>query len=157
MELNESIAQIGLEPKIHRIKHITLHVKNLRFKCKRCATFCCKLGGPTLSTRDIERLKKTGCFETDFLDASNSRLKSTTNGSCIYLKIDAEKQIYECAVYNHRPALCRLYPFHFEETNANDFVLQIMPCMGLNPRYGEIINERFIIDTLLVALKTINF
>jgi Fe-S-cluster containining protein len=157
MELSENIAQISLEPQTHSVKHIALHVNNLRFKCKRCATFCCKLGGQKLSARDIERLKKTGHCETGFLDVNNSRLKSTANGSCVCLKFDAEKQTYECVVYNHRPTLCRLYPFHFEKTNTNDFILQIIPCMGLNRRYGEIINETFIIGKLLDALKAFNF
>ena len=110
MELSENIAQISLEPQAHSVKHITLHVNNHRFKCKRGAIFCCKLDGPKLSARDIERLKKTGRCETDFLDVDNSRLKSTANGSCVCLEIDAEKQTYECVVYNNRPTLCRLYP-----------------------------------------------
>jgi hypothetical protein len=41
--------------------------------------------------------------------------------------------------------------------NANDFILQILPCMGLNLQYREIINETFIIGKLLDALKAFNF
>jgi len=67
MELSENIAQISLEPQAHSVKHITLHVNDLRFKCKRCATFCCELGGPKLSARDIGRLKKTGPVKLTFL------------------------------------------------------------------------------------------
>ena len=134
MELSENIAQISLEPQAHSVKHVTLHVNNLRFKCKRCATFCCKLSAPELTARDIGRLNKTGRCETGFLDVINSRLKSTANGSCIYIEFDTEKQTYECVIYNHRPTLCRLYPFHFEKINASAFILQILPCMGLNLR-----------------------
>jgi hypothetical protein len=70
MELSENIAQISLEPQAHSVKHITLHFFYHRFKCKRCAIFCCKLDGPKLTARDVERLKKTGRCETDFLDVA---------------------------------------------------------------------------------------
>jgi hypothetical protein len=52
---------------------------------------------------------------------------------------------------------CAGFIHHFEKTNTNDFILQIIPCMGLNRRYGEIINETFIIGKLLDALKAFNF
>ena len=52
---------------------------------------------------------------------------------------------------------CAGFIHHFEKTNANDFILHILPCMGLNRRYGEIINETFIIGKLLDALKAFNF
>jgi len=53
--------------------------------------------------------------------------------------------------------IVQAYPFHFEKNNANHFILQILPCMGLNLRYGEIINETFIIGKLLEVLKAFNF
>ena len=87
---------------------------------------------------------------------SINRLKSTANSSCVYFELDAEKQTYERVVYNNQPTLCRLYPFQFEKTNADDFILQIPSCVGLNLRYGEIINEAFITGKLLDALKAFN-
>jgi len=156
MELNENIAQVDLGSQTCRIKRITFYVKNLRFKCKRCATFCCKLGGPTLSLKDIERLKKVGHSGTEFLDA-HRRLKSTVNGSCAFLRFDAEKRVYECAVYDYRPALCRLYPFHFEKASPHRFMLKIMPCLGISNHDGELIDEKFIFSFLLGALKDICF
>ena len=48
---------------------------------------------------------------------------------------------------------CAGFIHHFEKTNANDFILQIPSCQGLNLRYGKIINEAFIIGKPLDALK----
>jgi len=148
MELNENIAKIDFESKTPSLKHITLHFKNLKFKCKRCAIFCCKLGGPTLSTRDYERLKNAGLCDTDFLDNTQNRLKSKTNGSCIYLGFNPEKRVYSCAIYDLRPELCRIYPFCFKKTNSNFAILKIMPCMGINYHYGEPIDEKLITSYL---------
>jgi Fe-S-cluster containining protein len=157
VKLDENIARINLDPKTHSIKHATLYVKNLRFQCKRCATFCCKLGGPTLSASDVERLTKAGYCQTEFLEANHNGLKSAADGSCIYLKFDAEKQVYRCAVYDYRPALCRLYPFHFEETGPCCFILKLMPCLGINRRVGVLFDEEFIVARLLDSLKELSF
>jgi len=157
MELDGNIAQISLEPQTISVKNTKFHVKNLRFKCKRCATFCCKLGGPQLSLKDVERLKKAGHRETEFLDAAHGVLRNTASGSCIFLGFDAEKGVYKCAVYQRRPALCRLYPFYLGKTGPNSFVLKIMPCMGINRRHGEPVDERFIITRLLDALNDFCF
>jgi Fe-S-cluster containining protein len=156
MKLDENIARINLEPKTNSVKKVTLHIKNLKFQCKRCATFCCKLGGPRLSARDIERLKKAGYRETGLLEATHNRLKSAANGSCIYLKFDTEKQAYQCAVYDHRPALCKLYPLHFKKISPDCFDLKLMPCLGINRRFGELFDEKFILANLLDALKELS-
>jgi len=152
MKSDGKIAQIILEPKTRSVRHITFYIKNLRFKCKRCATFCCKLGGPTLTLKDVERLKKAGCCEADFLDIVHSSLKNTASGSCVLLKFDAEKSVYKCEVYHQRPALCRLYPFHLEKTGPNSLVLKIMPCRGTSRRYGELVEEKFFKNKLFDAL-----
>ena len=157
MESNGKIAEIILEPKTHNIKHIKFYGRNLRFKCKRCAIFCCKLGGPKLAFKDVERLKKGGCRETEFLDAPHGSLKNTASGSCVFLRLDTEKDIYRCEVYSNRPTLCRLYPFHTERTGLNSFVLEVMPCKGISRRSGEPINEKFIHAHLLDALNDMFF
>ena len=51
LEPNEEIARILLDPKTKQILGITIYEENLGFKCRRCATFCCKLGGPKLTKR----------------------------------------------------------------------------------------------------------
>jgi len=153
MKSDGKIAQVRFEPRTHNLHNITFYIRNLRFKCKRCATFCCKLGGPSLSLKDVERLKKAGHCEHEFLDATQGGLKNTAFGSCIFLTFDKQKSAYRCIVYRHRPALCRLYPFHFEKTSPNSFVLKVMACSGISYRAGELVNEMFIIAHLYDALK----
>ena len=151
MDSDGKIAEISIEPETGNVKYIALFGNNLRFKCRRCATFCCKLGGPRLSSKDIIQLKKAGLTRAEFLDATNRRLKSMVSGSCVFLKSDSQKQFYECTVYPYRPALCRLYPFHIEKTSSDRFVLKLLPCKGVN-RLGAIIDERFLIDNVLGLL-----
>jgi Fe-S-cluster containining protein len=152
LDFDEKIAEISIEPETGNVKHITLFSSSLRYKCRRCATFCCKLGGPRLFSKDITQLKKAGLTKAEFLDATNECLRNTISGSCILLKFDSQKQIYECTVYRNRPAPCRFYPFHIEKTSSDRFVLKLLPCKGINRRLGAIIDERFLIDNVLALL-----
>jgi Fe-S-cluster containining protein len=152
LDSERKIAEIRIEPETGKVEHITLFNHNLRFKCRRCATFCCKLGGPRLSSSDVERLRETGLTRAEFLDATNRTMKNTVSGSCVLLKFDSKKRFFECAVYPNRPALCRLYPFHVEKISSDGFVLKLLPCRGINRRFGTIIDERFLIGNLLGLL-----
>jgi len=154
---NENIAQINIELETFKIKHITFYERKFRFKCKQCASFCCKLGGPRLSANDVERLKQAGYDKSEFLDAVHGSLKNRANGSCIFLQLNKERNVYECSVYDSRPTLCRLYPFHLEKISPNSFMLKILPCRGINRRKGEFVDERFIIVHLLDAVYDLFF
>ncbi len=143
------IAEINIELETGKVKQIVLFGKNLRFKCQRCATFCCKLGGPRLSSKDVEQLRKAGLTRSEFLNATNGRLESTVSGSCMFLKFDSQKRCYECMVYYRRPVLCRIYPFHIEKISSDTFALELLSCKGINRRFGAIIDERFLIDNVL--------
>jgi len=163
LELNETLARITINLETRQIKDLSLHQENLRFKCQRCAVFCCRLGGPCLTGKDIERIKQAGYDAKDFLKPSlnskfkglpvSSGLKNKEDGSCVFLKFDAEKNSYECLIYDFRPALCRLYPFDFDWVSPNSIVLKFIPCCrGLNNPNGELVNEEFINGNLLEAL-----
>jgi len=151
MESNGKVAQLRLEPETCNLKEITLYIRNLRFKCQRCATFCCKLGGPQLSLKDIERLEKAGCKTVQLIEGKHDCLESKADGSCVFLRFNEKKDVYECSVHVSRPALCRLYPFYFEKTCANSFILKLLPCKGISRRIGEPVDEKFIISHLLHA------
>jgi len=138
------IAEIRLEPETFKIQCIKFYERKLRFKCKRCATFCCKLGGPKLSIYDVERLKQAGYDETEFLDAIHYSLKNTADGSCVFLQLNKERDVHACSVYDSRPTLCRLYPFYFQKMSPSLFVLKIMLCRGISRRIGEPVDEGFI-------------
>jgi Fe-S-cluster containining protein len=77
------------------------------FKCKRCG-LCCN--PPRLYKPDIERIKKLGYKEEDFLyidNFKNNYLKDK-KGKCIFLK--KGKKTASCIIYQNRPRICRLYP-----------------------------------------------
>ena len=161
--MKEVLAKITLDSKSRKIRDLSLLNKHFRFKCTRCATFCCQLGGPKLTKRDVERIKETGYRENFFLEPVNSEsetlsimgscLKSREDGSCVFLKSDTEHKRYECSIYDFRPVLCRLYPFSFVGVDSNTFALKFIPCCrGLNNSDGETVSERFIADHLLTPL-----
>ena len=162
--MNENIAEVILDPGAKRILRMTFYHDNLRFRCKRCAVFCCKLGGPILIKSDMERAKKAGHRLEDFLETTVDpkfkrlpmmvgNLKNNKDGWCILLKSSPRRGFYECPIYNSRPARCRLYPFDFERVSPNSFTLKLIPsCNGLNAEDGELVNENFITKHLLTPL-----
>ena len=163
MEFNEEIARIFLDPKTRQILDITICEEHVRFECQRCATFCCKLGGPKLTKKDIQRIEQAGCSAKEFFAPFKGRskssstfqgsLKSREDGSCVFLTFNPEKGNLKCSIYDSRPALCRLYPFDFEKINSKSIVLRLIPCCrGLNNPDGELVDERFIVSNMLDAI-----
>lgn len=155
---SEKVASITLNFKTRQVVDLNIYQRRLKFKCKRCATFCCKLGGPKLTEKDAERIKKAGYRKENFLEPIlesefKGTLKSREDGSCIFLKFDAGNNRYECSIYDFRPALCRLFPFNFERMSPSFILLGLIPCCrGLNNHEGNPVNEKFIVDNLLDAL-----
>lgn len=142
---------------------IELGPEKFRFSCKRCASLCCRLGGPVLSKGEIEKIAAAGNSIGDFVESVDraedcsllacDRLKSREDGSCVFLGVDDEKQRHVCAVYAVRPSLCRLYPFCFERLDSHKVALKIIPCcVGLNIPDGEFVDEKFISGCLLEPL-----
>jgi Fe-S-cluster containining protein len=161
LELN--VAKIAFDPKIRRITNIVFINNNLRFRCQRCAVFCCKLGAPPLSKSDMKRLKQAGYCTKDFIDATSTEdsasgekksfLKNKEDSSCIFLQRGKESEFYACSIYKSRPSLCRLYPFEFVPTSLSTGILRLIPCCnGLNAPDGELVNRRFIEKNLLEAI-----
>ena len=159
--LDEAIAEIRLNPETRKIADISFFRRDLRFKCQRCAVFCCKLGGPRLSEVDTERLRRAGCEPMDFLDVATERrselenaggfaMKQREDGSCVFLECGNVGKTYSCSVYESRPALCRLYPFEFKRTGLNTVLLRVIPCCkGLNACDGALVDRGFVEKRLL--------
>ena len=148
------IAELTFNPKAKRLKKLELLRKDLRFKCQRCAVFCCRLGGPTLNVKDRQRLRQAGTKDENVVKSvkDNVRicLKETENGSCVFLEYDDESKQHACSIYDLRPSLCRLYPFEFTLTGPNTGVLKIIPCCnGLNAADGELVDQKFVEKNLL--------
>jgi Fe-S-cluster containining protein len=163
LKLNEEIAGIILNSDHKQIFDITVYEENLQFECRRCATFCCKLGGPNLTRKDVKRITQAGYKAREFVVPFKSEsegpptflgsLKGKEDGSCIFLESSPEEGIYECSIHDFRPALCKLYPFDFYKINSQSIVLTLIPCCrGLNNPEGELVNEEFIVDSLLDAI-----
>ena len=160
MQLKENIARVTLDTETRQILDIHLYERNIRFKCKRCAVYCCKLGGPSLTKKDVEQIEFVGYDQSESIEPTKrqhrnfplmpSTIKSKKDGSCIFLRRDKKGNTYECSIYDARPTFCRLYPFDFERIDVNSFVLRIIPCCkGLNNANGEVVNDRFIAKHLL--------
>jgi Fe-S-cluster containining protein len=165
--LNDILATITTDSESGQVKDISLHQNPFRFKCKRCATFCCRLGGPLLTEKDIQRIKEAGHDEEDFLDPlepvacrfkDNLRkpvgsLKNKEDGSCVFLRFSVDRNQYDCSIYDFRPALCRLYPFSFDREASNIIVLKIIPCCrGLYDPDGRPVDEGFVTCQILEPL-----
>lgn len=160
--MDEILAFITLNSEL-KIADLSLEQKSFRFKCKRCATLCCKLGGPSLTRKDVETIEEAGYPAKDFLEPKNRQIqglpllygnmKNREDGSCIFLEFDGKLDCYKCSIYDFRPLLCRLYPFNFEIKDSNRIALKFIPCCrGLNNPEGEPLNEDFVSNDLLEPL-----
>jgi Fe-S-cluster containining protein len=157
-KLEDKIARVKLDSESGQFSDIRLFEKSFRFKCKRCAIYCCKLGGPCLTKGDIEQIESAGYRINEFAKDSKrkygelpvtSAMKNKKDGSCIFLRTDEKRNTYKCSIYEIRPTLCRLFPFEIKRIDINSFLLRILPCNGLNDADGELVNKRFIVKHLL--------
>ena len=161
------IAKITFDREKREISSITFTRKDLRFKCKRCAVFCCKLGGPIVKETDLKRIAKIGLDPYKFIAPLRRRygqqgdaigvLKQKEDGSCIFLEYDESRGIYKCGIYEARPALCRLYPFEFTLEENGTGVLSFIPCCnGLNALDGILVDrefvEKYLLDVIVEAI-----
>jgi Fe-S-cluster containining protein len=154
--MSDDIAEICWDPKTKQILRIVFFQRGLRFRCKRCAVYCCRLGGPEVTREDVERLRRLGYNVKDFLNTTGQKkfkqqgvircaLKNKEDGSCVFLQFDKENNVYKCSVYEQRPTLCKLYPFDFQRIGANSVILKLIPCCnGLNQHDGDLVNKKFI-------------
>jgi Fe-S-cluster containining protein len=157
--LNFKIAKIKLDLDTKKIINMVLLKKDLKFKCQRCAIFCCKLGGPRLGDKDFQRLRRGVYGNKKYINYTKRKgdnrrfLKEKQDGSCIFLEESDEKKDHKCVIYGFRPSLCRLYPFEFISTSLNMGILRIIPCCnGLNAVDGESIDRKFVEKNLLEAI-----
>jgi len=162
-KLKENIAKVKVDFETRQILDIRLYERCLRFKCKRCAIYCCKLGGPSLTKEDIEQMESAGHKVSEFVEDAKrqygnhslmiSAMKSRKDGSCIFLRTDEKRNAYECSIYEIRPILCRLYPFEIKRINTDSFLLNIISCCnGLNDADGELVNKRFVVKHSLESI-----
>jgi len=144
LEFGQKMAEITIEPITKQVIKVDFQLPLLRFKCQRCAVFCCKLGGPRLLPKDIERLKRAGVSPNRFLNAEQTSMESRKDGSCIFLSFNTQEDLYSCSIHDQRPTFCRLYPFQFEKSGLQSYSLSFIPCCnGLNNADGEAVDAKF--------------
>lgn len=76
------------------------------FKCSRCGECC---NSPRLYKADIERIKKFGYKEDDFVYTDNLGISyiKDKKGWCMFLN---KGKTAFCVVYGARPKICNQYP-----------------------------------------------
>ena len=126
----------------------TMNCTDLRFSCRKCGTFCCRLGGPVVSQEDLIRLSKSvpGIYHLTKTTVIGSRivtvLTSKSSGECV-LFTEKNKRKGLCSNYCDRPNVCRIYPFEFV-MEGKTLTVRVLPCLGLNRRKGRLIDEEFV-------------
>jgi len=137
------------------VRPVKVNVRDLRFKCLRCAAFCCSLGGPMVSRKDISRLRRgvkkiDQLIETVNVGTRKAKvLSSRPNGQCILLSKRSQNR-YGCLAYELRPDRCRSYPFRLIRRGSR-LELFVLPCRGLNRTRGRLVDEEFVREHLEFA------
>jgi Fe-S-cluster containining protein len=91
------------------------------FNCTKCGQCCRPI--VLVNKEEILKIEELGLKQKEFVDVDplnedekNNALKQV-NGVCMFLKRKDEE--YYCSIYNHRPSICRKYPF-FENEKLKD-------------------------------------
>ncbi len=125
----------------------TMNCADLRFSCRKCGTFCCRLGGPIVNQEDLIRLSKSvpDIYHLTKTTAIGSKivtvLTSKSSGECVLFTERNKRGV--CSNYGDRPDVCRIYPFEFV-MEGKTLTVRVLPCLGLNLRKGRLIDEEFV-------------
>jgi Fe-S-cluster containining protein len=88
----------------YKVREYRLGKLRDKFECVCCGN-CCRFRVTPLKRKDVERLEKAGY--TGFHRHVKGELSMRrVNGRCIFLRDD------KCTVYEHRPQVCRDFPFY---------------------------------------------
>jgi Fe-S-cluster containining protein len=79
--------------------------KRGKFRCTMCGN-CCRFRITPLTKDDVSRLENAGY--SGFSDYKGELCMKRINGKCFFLKDD------RCTVHEHRPRVCRDFPFFRE-------------------------------------------
>ena len=99
-------------------------MKNISYLgiCKKCGGECCKLGGPTISSKERTRILKTGVKDY-FCEVAKGvyEVKTKGTGICPYLAKDKS-----CSIQDVKPSGCICWPVLPELRNGkrNYIVMQ---------------------------------
>lgn len=82
----------------------TLSRRKHEFECFRCGKCCTLKVEPTRG--DVKRIESAGHSRKDFMDG---RFLKRVKGKCFFL--ERQGKHYACSLYQHRPDVCRAWPF----------------------------------------------
>ena len=84
------------------------------FECDRYCGQCCKKLVVRVNKEDIEKIRKLGYKEEDFLERDllyrSKFVLKKDNNKCVFLKKHKDGR-YSCKIYKNRPKTCLQYPF----------------------------------------------
>jgi Fe-S-cluster containining protein len=135
-----------------------LYPKNIRFECQRCAKCC----GDTperkrkvlMLEREVEQISEITNLKPEEFSTSTARLgpyrytMRKQEGKCVFLKSTV------CQIYNHRPLLCRFFPFCLEQLGDESFEFNSSEeCPGIG--LGKVIEEEIFMSMLTEALNVL--
>ena len=100
------------------IRWETTFDQSIKFKCTNCG-YCCTSSNVELSDEELLKIKDSGeeGFSEDFLTdegQASKRIKGSDKEPCLFL---GDSKL--CNVYEHRPSVCRLYPFKIVPVSEN--------------------------------------
>ncbi len=87
-----------------KLKQLYLGRRKSGFSCLRCGKCCTLRVKP--GKEDIESIVRAGYRKEDFLVKGWIKM---VNGACCFLR--KRNGFAECAIYEHRPRVCRNWPF----------------------------------------------
>jgi Fe-S-cluster containining protein len=87
------------------VRSLVMYRHRDRFKCAACGD-CCRFRTTPIEKADVKRLEAAGY--KDFYEIKGDMRLRRQRGKCIFLKDD------KCSVYEHRPTVCREFPFFKE-------------------------------------------
>jgi Fe-S-cluster containining protein len=135
-----------------------LYPKNIRFECQRCAKCC----GDTperkrkvlMLEREVEQISEITNLKPEEFSTSTARsgpyryTMRKQEAKCVFLKSTV------CQIYNHRPLLCRFFPFCLEQLGDESFEFNSSEeCPGIG--LGKVIEEEIFMSMLTEALNVL--
>ena len=89
-------------------------LKKETFQCDRYCGQCCKKLVVRVNKSEIEKIRKLGYKEEDFLERDllyrNKFVLKRDNNKCVFLKKHKDGR-YSCKIYKNRPKTCLQCPF----------------------------------------------
>ena len=115
------------------------------FECDRYCGKCCKELIVRVDQQDINKIKKLGYDEIDFLerdliDESKFVLKKNGRG-CTFLKKN-KKGMFSCSIHKNRPKICKKYPFFDNKPIKSCYPEDMYPTSLFSFRAGKFVNNQ---------------